>query len=538
MTSDISLRKARVLLAIIVVLGLALRVYVLVASKGYVDGDEAMVGLQALDILRGHHSVFFAGELLAGSLEAYLVAPFFWLLGSSPVTLRIVPIAFSLGFIILNYCLAERAYGRVVGLFSASLVALCPLILTVLSLKTWGGYIETATLGEAALLLTMMVLSRSPRDPSPVGHLAVIGLISGLATWMHPLYFYYLFTVGLVLLVYRFRRSGGEFLVFAVAFLVGCAPLWLGYLKQAQSPSASSVAGLVPLKDMGTAILASLSYLVTDALPTVWGLRPIRGEMSFSLVWIVIPIYLVGIVYAVRRHILADRRQGQIYAGIVLLTFLFLSPFIFVLGAITNGNYTVIIPDSGLLSRYFVPVYTILPIFAAAAAWTSRRWARWLPIPIMAILIGANLWGNFSADPVAGMRSPYENVPLPATNTELVDFVRSEGIRYAYATHWIGYRLMFETQMDVQTSDSVEQTYGMDRLPRFTQAVEETSEIPAYILFHPPWEKVPPLEEGFQKLDVTFSKQVVGDYVVYYRLSRRVHPTEVIGTLVWPYWYS
>ena len=136
------------------------------------------------------------------------------------------------------------------------------------------------------------------------------------------------------------------------------------------------------------------------------------------------------------------------------------------------------------------------------------------------------------------MRSPYETVPLPATDTELADFVRSEDIRDAYATHWIGYRLMFQTQMDVQTADQVELTHGMDRLPRFTQAVGETSEIPAYILFHPPWKTVPPLEERLEELDVTFSKQVVGDYVVYYGLSRRVYPTEVIDTLVWPYWYS
>ena len=78
----------------------------------------------------------------------------------------------------------------------------------------------------------------------------------------------------------------------------------------------------------------------------------------------------------------------------------------------------------------------------------------------------------------------------------------------------------------------------MDRLPRFSQAVETSSEIPAFILFHPPWEKAPPLEAELEELGVSFSKGVVGDYVVYYGLSRRVHPAEVIDALVWPYWYS
>ncbi len=534
---DRAVPDTRILLTITLLLGLALRLYMLIASQGYVDGDEAMVGLQALEILQGHHSVFFAGELLAGSIEAYLVAPFFLIFGASPFTLRIVPVLFSLGFIVLNYLLAERVFGRVVGLFSALLFALGPLILTVLSLKTWGGYIETATMGEAVLLLTMAAISRKPLEPSPFGHLVAIGLISGLATWMHPLYFYYLFTTGLVLFVYRFRRSLREFLAFTLVFLLGCAPLWLGYLIQAQGPSASSVAGLAPFKDMGSAILASLSYLVTDALPTVWGLRPVKGEMTVSLAWVAIPIYLTGIIYIAWKQILGPSGD-RVRNGVVLLVFLGLSPFIFVLGAITNWNYTVIIPDSGLLSRYFAPAYTVLPICAAAAIWDSRHLVRRLPLLLMGVLLTVNLWNNLSADPIASMRSPFENVPLPATHTALVSFLQDEGIHYAYATHWIGYRLMFETKMAVRTSDYVEQTHGMDRLPRFSQAVETSSEIPAFILFHPPWEKAPPLEAELQKLGVRFSKGVVGNYIVYYGLSRRVHPAEVIDALVWPYWYS
>ena len=509
----------------------------LFASQGYVDGDEAMVGLQALEILQGRHSVFFAGELLAGSIEAYLVAPVFFAFGASPVTLRVVPILFSLGFVALNYGVAARIFGRAVGLLSALLVALCPLLLTVLSLKTWGGYIETATMGEAAILLTLAAVSRPASDRLPFGFLYALGLISGLATWMHPLYFYYLFTVALVLLVYRFRRNLRESLAFVIAFVVGCAPLWIGYLSQTPGPSASSVAGLVPLQDMGSAVLASLAYLATDALPTVLGLRPIKGEMVISLAWAAIPIYLLGTVY-VAWKLARSSSAEELKNLVVLLVFLALSPLVFVLGAITNGNYTAIIPNSGLLARYFAPAYTVLPICAATVIWNSRRLARWLPVPLMGVLLATNLWSNLGVDAVASMHSPYENVPLPANNADLIRFLKDEGIRYAYATHWIGYRLMFESKLSVQTSDYVEQTHGMDRLPHFSQAVESTADIPAFILFHPPWQKAPPLEMQFQELGVSFSRQVVGDYVVYYGLSRRVHPAEVIDSLVWPYWYS
>jgi len=56
--SAVSSRTSYALLALILLLGLALRLHLLSASEGYVDGDEAMVGLQALEILQGRHSVF------------------------------------------------------------------------------------------------------------------------------------------------------------------------------------------------------------------------------------------------------------------------------------------------------------------------------------------------------------------------------------------------------------------------------------------------------------------------------------------------
>jgi hypothetical protein len=156
----------------------------------------------------------------------------------------------------------------------------------------------------------------------------------------------------------------------------------------------------------------------------------------------------------------------------------------------------------------------------------------------VAVVVGVNVWGHFAYDPVAAMRSPFENVPLPASNAALTDFLKAKNIHYAYSAHWIGYRLMFETHLDVQTYDYVESTFGVNRLSRASTAVEGSPEPPAYILFNPRWKTPPRLEQELRRLGVTYEKGELGDYVVYYGLSRRVRPAEVMDALVWPYWYS
>src|SRR5487761_1100084 len=50
------------------------RVLLLVHTNGVIDGDEALVGIQAEHILRGERPIYFYGIPYFGSLEAYLVA--------------------------------------------------------------------------------------------------------------------------------------------------------------------------------------------------------------------------------------------------------------------------------------------------------------------------------------------------------------------------------------------------------------------------------------------------------------------------------
>ena len=525
-------------LAGIISLGTALRLYLLWSSQGIIEADEALVGLQAFGILRGERPIFYPGQAYGGSLESYLVASVFQLLGASPLTLKLIPFLFSTLFIFMTYQLAKEIYNPPIGLLSALFVALCPLLLTAFSLKTWGGYSQTPVLGNLALILLQRILSRRAQDKGLWKPTLGLGFLSGLGLWVNPQYFYYLGPVVLLLMA-RAKRVG---LVGWVAFAAGCPlgglPLLLSNLGSSQDTTANLILeGVVPAQDFWTSLKAAVSYFIADALPTLWGLRPIKGELVVTAAFIVIPLYLAAILvslWLVGRDVLARRYNPAIVLAVTLM----LAPFVFILAALTNGNWTVIIPDSGILTRYLLPLYSVVPVLLAAFIWRLRSLSRPLAVTLVALVLAVNLWSNLSVDPVDTMRCVFENVPLPASNKALIDFLDSEGIRYVYTNHWIGFRLMFETQERVVAFDYPDSLYDMDRLPQYGHQVEAAEVPPAYILFNPGWKQTPPLEKEFQKLGVHYERKTFPplEYIVYYHLSRKVHPSEVMETLVWPYY--
>ncbi len=530
--------STRWVLASIILLGIALRLYLLFSSQVIIEADEALVGLQAFGILRGERPIFYPGQTYGGSLESYLVAAVFRLLGASALTLKLIPFLFSTLFIFMTYQLAKEIYNPEVGLLSALFVALCPLLLTAFSLKTWGGYSQTLVLGNLALILLQRILSRQAQDKGVWKTTLGLGFLSGLGLWVNPQYFYYLGPVILLLLA-RAKRVG---LVGWAAFAAGCPlgglPLLLANLSRSQSTTANLILEeFVPAQSFLPSLKAAVSYFITDALPTLWGLRPIKGEMVVTAAFVVIPLYLAATLLSLWLvgQDLGARRYNP---AIVLAVTLILAPLVFILASLTKGNFTVIIPDSGILARYLMPFYSVVPVLLAAFIWQLRSFGRPLAVSLVALVLAVNLWSNLSVDPVDTMRCVFENVPLPASNKALIDFLDSEGIRYVYTNHWIGFRLMFETQERVVTFDYTDILYKMDRIPRYGHQVEAAEVPPAYILFNPGWKQMPPLEKKLQKLGLNYEKKAFPplEYIVYYRLSRKVHPSEVIETLVWPYY--
>jgi hypothetical protein len=85
-------------LGAILLAGLALRGWILAGPLGEVEADESVVGLMALHIQQGEQVAFYWGQPYVGSLEAYLAAAAFALLGPSNAVLKAVP-----GFVFLVF---------------------------------------------------------------------------------------------------------------------------------------------------------------------------------------------------------------------------------------------------------------------------------------------------------------------------------------------------------------------------------------------------------------------------------------------------
>src|SRR5712692_2891533 len=96
----------------------AIRVWLVIHTHGVIDGDEALVGIQAEHILRGELPVYFSGQPYLGSLETYCIALLFAIFGASVWVLRAEPILMSLILVWLTWRLASvlaRSEERRVG---------------------------------------------------------------------------------------------------------------------------------------------------------------------------------------------------------------------------------------------------------------------------------------------------------------------------------------------------------------------------------------------------------------------------------------
>ncbi|MDH4135956.1 MAG: glycosyltransferase family 39 protein, partial [Anaerolineae bacterium] len=161
------------------------------------DSDEAIPMLMAKHILAGERPLFWYGEEYGGSLDSFLIAGAYSLLGVSVTAARIVQSLEYLGAILFTYLLARRTvHNHFAALATAWLMALPTPLLSLFTTTTLV-YTIVVLLGSMLLFVGHKLLHESEKS---LALWLVFGALAGLAFWTFGILVIYILPVGLLML--------------------------------------------------------------------------------------------------------------------------------------------------------------------------------------------------------------------------------------------------------------------------------------------------------------------------------------------------
>ena len=577
-------------------LALIVRIWVIVRTQGFIEGDEVLTGIQAQHILRGDFPIYFYGQPYMGSLEAYLIAPILALVGSSSWTLRIEPVLLSLLLVGLTWrfagVLADGAglspsAHHFFTTVAALIAALPPLYDVVAELHTWGGYIETfiliLLLLTSALRLTQQWQAGASRKEL-AWRWAGIGFLVGLGFWVYPLIISAVVAAAIWILVYTalaiaraYRQQTHEgrpaldltpnplkellLAVLAVpAALLGFTPalIWGAQHDWANITYILSLGGGIPqrldsIKHVVNAYITCIGpHVVSGALP---------GEVN-NLALTHLPLLILG--------------TGCIFGSLALVLTSFLGkepllvqarnlaalPLLFgIWTAISfctgkNSIFALISCSYDPVGRYATPLVLVLPFFYATIftlifqLWTrkaaqvqedrpaqpqprSRAWpASGALFGVLLCSLALQAFTYHQADIVHAFESPYCH-QAPVNDADVVQYLETHHIRYAWSTNWIAYRIVFETNSQIIVADAmpfIPPVVNYDRIPANAVAVRHADR-PSLIIFVPKSNPHPPLLRALDQAGVAyraarFPAVSDTDILIVTPLNRTVSPFE------------
>jgi hypothetical protein len=530
-------------LAAVLLLGAAVRLGLLAAGVLPFNSDEAIVGLMARHILQGERPLLFYGQAYLGSLDAWLVAGAFAILGQSVDVIRLVQVALFLGTLATTYALALRIH-RSPWVAGAACVflAIPPVLVTLYTTVSLGGYGETLLIGNLVLLLALYALEVRPgiqaAKPRLVGAWLVLGVLGGLGFWAFPLIVVYLIPIGVYTLVKLWhtpRRLAAAALLGAAGFAVGAAP-WIGYtathgLVTLLESSGQAVAGASP----GGPVFAAFGHLfnfLLFGLTVIWGMRPPWSArfLALPLIPFALAFHVAVFIYAIQRTSQSRDRATPgrwLLMGVIVCVVLgfILTPF----GADPSG-------------RYFLPMSVPIALFAAEALhWLRLRrkrrsvWRKWFGQTLALWLVAFNWWGTVQSATgfPPGLTTQFDIVAQVDQRSlaELMTFLRANGEIRGYTNYWVAYPLAFQSQEELifvprlPYHEDLRYTPRDDRYPPYDSLVGMSPRV-AYITSRNPALNAK-LKLGFSRLGVSYREEAIGDFDVFYALSQRVTPDQL-----------
>ena len=405
-------------LACVVAGSFAFRFPALLNARG-VNSDAAVVGLQAMHILRGEHAVFLWGSGYQTSVDSYFAAALFAIFGATPLVLVLSALVL---FVVLTVLAFDVLRRHVQGEWLAAALVL-PLVFSTAAVDSFA----LNPPRQASLTLAMAAIALADRRRA-----FFAGVVALLAFYADP---YALLMIPAVAIVVGTSRPKA-LLPFAGGGALGAIPVFL------RMRHADAQHGIF---SMTTGVLAHNAKLLVDPCgpwflgTTIWTeqsgtwgpwhapivLRALQlaGGAAFFLVIGASLVIVWRTGHALKRLALGG-------AAVMLVTL---------------GGFLVsqMVMDSFSM-RYLAAVALVMPFVAAPIAariGRGRFLGLWAPYVATSALCG---WLTFT---------PYVDGPFPvrdpaasgAAEQELAAGLAERGVTHAVADYWAAYRITFVT---------------------------------------------------------------------------------------------
>jgi hypothetical protein len=184
--------------------------------------------------------------------------------------------------------------------------------------------------------------------------------------------------------------------------------------------------------------------------------------------------------------------------------------------------------------RYFIPLAIPLALFASQMIQHFFHRIHWQFL-IIGILILYNGWGTFlcAKQNPPGLTTQFDTQTIidHKYDPELIQFLLSQGETLGYSNYWVAYPLAFQSKESLvfipRLPYHLDLIYSArdDRYLSYDQIVNSSKKV-AYITTHNPQLDIV-LKQQLQEHGVRWLEHTIGDYHIFYDLSKVITPSEM-----------
>jgi hypothetical protein len=468
---------ALAVVAVLALVGLGIRIWIMTSRLGAIDSDEAITGLMARHLLDGEFRAFMWRLSYQGTIATYPVALSFKLLGTSRFALELPYVLMSAGAAVCVWRVATRFLRPFQAVFAGLAFWLWPALSVWIGTKPLLFYVPTLLLGVGVMLCAVRAVER----PHGWADWCAAGLMAGAGWWTSPNIVYFVAPTALWLLMYHWRSLWPRALLSVPFAVLGALPWIWNDLNYGFNS--------LETRDARGTFLDHLGYFFTHALPAGLGIRaPFTGSWIVGTAHLFLYAIVLGLLGLAVWLGLRERSLGSI----ALLTL----PFLFAVNPVASNLESDFIGNG----RYF---YFFAPILALVVARLARPIA---PACMLAVALAiSTVWGFariYDFRDAIGGGPPLDRV---------IATLEREGHHEVFASFWVSARLTFESdERIIAVATDLGPTYqGFEDRVRHAK-------LPVYVttLEDGPFNPLAGVRERAKKAGITLQETRVGDYLI------------------------